>query len=171
MPKKMGLLQFLRETDFDQSSDEWALKIINHPPLSDYEVTPTGQLVRFDPDAPQTQEVKEMLTEKPMSQARTEMARVDAPTADTLEHLFTYHGATEETIPKYKKIRAAGLNMARVIDECCPAGADKSAAIRKVREAVMTANAAIACYTPAPVADEPPDCTPDMAPDSAVDEV
>ena len=67
------------------------------------------------------------------------------PPTDPLTHQFTYHSPTAETIPKYKELREKGLDFARVIDNLCPNGPDKSAAIRKVREAVMTANAAIAC--------------------------
>lgn len=61
------------------------------------------------------------------------------------ERLFTYHPPTDETIPMFKLIRERGLEFAEAIEECCPPCPDKHAAIRKVREAVMTANAAIAC--------------------------
>ena len=64
---------------------------------------------------------------------------------DYLTPLFVYHPPTPDQIPKYTKLRAAALAFARVIDRCVPPGADRSAAIRKVREAVMTANAGIAC--------------------------
>ncbi|MGQ0816371.1 MAG: hypothetical protein ACT4O1_18230 [Gemmatimonadota bacterium] len=37
------------------------------------------------------------------------------------------------------------LTHADIILDCTPIGADQAAAVRKVREAVMTANAAIAC--------------------------
>ena len=62
-----------------------------------------------------------------------------------LENLFTYHRPQESQPQKYEWIREAGLAMALTIVENTPTGADQSAAIRKVREAVMTANAAIAC--------------------------
>lgn len=58
--------------------------------------------------------------------------------------LFTYHPATEEQKLAYQSIRGAAYYLAETIVACTPAGADQSAAIRKVREAVMTANAAIA---------------------------
>ena len=70
---------------------------------------------------------------------------VEVPTNDMIQHWFTYHPPTEVDVSKYQEIRDTGLSFARVIENCCPNGADKSAAIRKVREAVMTANAAIAC--------------------------
>ena len=44
----------------------------------------------------------------------------------------------------YERLRSAARAFSEEILECTPVGADQSAAIRKVREAVMTANAAIA---------------------------
>lgn len=69
---------------------------------------------------------------------------VDPTTKDVIEELFTYHAPTEEQKGKYLRIRAAGQALARVIDADVPPGPDRTAAVRKVREAVMTANAAIA---------------------------
>jgi hypothetical protein len=64
---------------------------------------------------------------------------------DDLDHLFTYHPPTPDQIPLYGELREAARQFAHVVNRCCPDGADKSAAIRKIREAVLTANAAIAC--------------------------
>lgn len=58
---------------------------------------------------------------------------------------FTYHQPHGTQPERYERIRAHGRALAQVIVECTPEGADQSAAVRKVREAVMTANAAIAC--------------------------
>lgn len=58
---------------------------------------------------------------------------------------FTYHAPTEAQREAYVAIRDTGLALARVILLMTPQSADQTAAIRKVREAVMTANAAIAC--------------------------
>ena len=63
---------------------------------------------------------------------------------DAIKTLFTYHPPTPEQVEQYVQIRAAGESLARVIHACCPPGPDRTAAIRKVREAVMTANASIA---------------------------
>jgi hypothetical protein len=66
----------------------------------------------------------------------------------TKEHLhnwFQYHQPTPEQVPKYEAIRAAGQVLAETILDNTPASADQSDAIRSVRKAVMTANAAIAC--------------------------
>ena len=64
---------------------------------------------------------------------------------EQLENWFTYHSPTDEQLPKYKAIREAGLAFATVIVENTPISADQTAAIQKIREAVMTANASIAC--------------------------
>lgn len=61
-----------------------------------------------------------------------------------LQELFTYHPPTGDQPERYRAIRRAGLELASVIWDCTPAGPDRTAAIRKVRESVMTANAAIA---------------------------
>ena len=62
-----------------------------------------------------------------------------------LKRLFTHHPPkTEDDIKKYVMIREAGLMLATTIMKFTPACADQTAAIRKVREAVFTANAAIA---------------------------
>lgn len=62
-----------------------------------------------------------------------------------LLHWFTYHPPNPEQQKKYEEIRAAALSFAHIIIVNTPPSADQTAAIRKVREAVMTANAAIAC--------------------------
>lgn len=58
---------------------------------------------------------------------------------------FTYHAPTQDQVGAYGKLRDAAYDFAWTILECTPSSADQTAAIRKVREAVMTANAAIAC--------------------------
>lgn len=63
----------------------------------------------------------------------------------TLDNWFTYHPPSADDLAKYLAIRDAGHAFATIIVECTPACADQSAAVRKIREAVMTANAAIAC--------------------------
>lgn len=61
-----------------------------------------------------------------------------------IENIFTYHSPTSEQIPKYEKLRAGAKEFALLIMELCPDSADRSAAIRQLRECVMTANASIA---------------------------
>jgi hypothetical protein len=61
-----------------------------------------------------------------------------------LNHIFTYHRPTEDQLPKYEMIRDAAKTFASVVLACTPAGEDQSVAIRHIRDAVMTANAAVA---------------------------
>jgi hypothetical protein len=61
-----------------------------------------------------------------------------------IDNIFSYHPPKSDQVERYNTLREAGKAFAIVILEITPAGADQSAAIRKVREAVMTANAAIA---------------------------
>ena len=66
-------------------------------------------------------------------------------TEQDLKRWFQHHPPNERQIAQYAILRERGLELALTILKNCPAGSDTSAAIRKVREAVMTANAAIAC--------------------------
>lgn len=82
-------------------------------------------------------------------------------TTEQLNNWFTYHAPTPgpyKSLPLndggehhatqaevYELIRAAGLQFATVIVGLTPPSADQTAAVRKIREAVFTANAAIAC--------------------------
>lgn len=68
---------------------------------------------------------------------------------EQLNHWFTYHAPTgQPQLDAYQRIREAGRALAEAIVEVTPVNADQSAAIRHVREAVMTANAGIACGGP-----------------------
>lgn len=64
--------------------------------------------------------------------------------AEDLADIFTYHAPGPGDLEKYQNIRAAGLFMATVILDNTPFSPDQTVAIRKIREAVMTANASIA---------------------------
>ena len=61
-----------------------------------------------------------------------------------IENIFTYHAPEPDQIPKYEAIRGAAKLLAKPIVDNTPPCADQTAAIRKVREAAFTANAAIA---------------------------
>jgi hypothetical protein len=65
--------------------------------------------------------------------------------SNDLMNWFTYHAPDPAQVIQYAKLRDAALVFAEAIRENTPVSADQTAAIRKVREAVMTANAAIAC--------------------------
>ena len=64
---------------------------------------------------------------------------------DQIDNWFTYHQPMQDQVHRYNRIREEARKLAFVIRDSCPPGADTTAAIRKLREAVMTANAAIAC--------------------------
>jgi RyR domain len=65
-----------------------------------------------------------------------------------LQNWFTYHSPTGKQPSRYQAIREAGLHLAKTIVDNSEPSADQTAAVRKVREAVMTANQAIACEVP-----------------------
>ncbi len=64
---------------------------------------------------------------------------------EQLVNWFTHHPPTPGQVEAHQAIRAAGLAFAKTIRDMTPSSADQTAAIRKVREAVATANMAIAC--------------------------
>ena len=61
-----------------------------------------------------------------------------------LDNVFSYHKPFGDQPQRYETIRAKAKELAAVILASTPKSADQSAAIRKLRECVMTANAAIA---------------------------
>ena len=73
------------------------------------------------------------------------MERPDYPTQEHLNNWFVYHEATVDQVIQYQAIRQKAKDLATTILANCPLSADRTDAIRKVREAVMIANASIAC--------------------------
>jgi len=65
-------------------------------------------------------------------------------THDDIKHIFKYHAPSLEQVAKYAAIREAAKELAYTIIDNTSEGPDQSAAIRKLRECVMTANASIA---------------------------
>lgn len=63
-----------------------------------------------------------------------------------LDNWFSYHAPTPETIPVFEAIRDAGHDMAEKVMALVPPSPDRTVAIRHIRDAVMNANAALACY-------------------------
>ena len=70
----------------------------------------------------------------------------DAQNSARLDWIFDYHKPTEDQVERYNQITAAAKALAKVILDTCPACADRTDAIRKVREARMTANSSIALH-------------------------
>jgi hypothetical protein len=66
-------------------------------------------------------------------------------TQKDLNNWFTYHEPSDLHQRKYSVIRNAALEFAKVVVDNTPSSADQTTAIRKIREAVMIANASIAC--------------------------
>lgn len=62
-----------------------------------------------------------------------------------LDNWFAYHAPTDDQADRYQAIRSWGKAFSLMILEKTPACADQTVAIRCIREAVMNANAAIAC--------------------------
>lgn len=65
-------------------------------------------------------------------------------TNNDLDWVFTYHESDTVKDDKYEGLRIDAKSFAESIIDNCPPCADRSAALRKVREALMTANAAVA---------------------------
>lgn len=68
----------------------------------------------------------------------------DLSNPEVLKDIFTYHPPVMDDTGKYERIRAAGLAFAQAIVDNTPKCADQTTAVRKVREAVFNANAAVA---------------------------
>jgi len=60
-----------------------------------------------------------------------------------LSDLFEYHAPTPEQVSAMKVVREAAKNFAFAIDAACPPSADRTAAMRQVQDANMTANRSI----------------------------
>jgi hypothetical protein len=60
-----------------------------------------------------------------------------------IEHLFTYHAPTASQKAQLEAVRAKAKEFAEVMLRNTPKSADQSAALRKLRECVMAANASI----------------------------
>jgi len=61
-----------------------------------------------------------------------------------LDEIFKYHSPEGDQPQRYEKLRASAKQFAETVAELCPPCADRTDAIRKIREAVMTANSCIA---------------------------
>jgi hypothetical protein len=64
---------------------------------------------------------------------------------EELDVWFKYHAPTILDVPKFEAIRNKARELAETILMNTPPSADQTVAIRLVREAVMVANASIAC--------------------------
>lgn len=60
------------------------------------------------------------------------------------EYVFTHHDQTPEKVAHYDAIHAGAKHFAEIILAHTPPSSDQAAALRLLRDATMTANAAIA---------------------------
>ena len=67
-----------------------------------------------------------------------------ALTWSEVDEQLTYHSMSTEQLTRSMLIREAAKDFAQTVLYNTPSSADQSAAIRHIREALMTANAAIA---------------------------
>jgi hypothetical protein len=70
---------------------------------------------------------------------------VDKQTRDDLARRFTYHPPKLEQPERYECIRAEALGMAITLCELAPDSRERALALTNLQQAVMWANAAIAC--------------------------
>lgn len=63
---------------------------------------------------------------------------------EMIAEIMSYHQPTPEMLPKFEGVRSAAIALVKAIDEHCPSSADRTAAVRQVQDALMTANRSIA---------------------------
>lgn len=62
-----------------------------------------------------------------------------------IDNWFSHHSPDSDQLERYELIRKTAKVMANVMVKTIPPCADRTSALRKLRETVMAANAAIAC--------------------------
>jgi hypothetical protein len=70
-------------------------------------------------------------------------------TLDEAQGQFAYHPATPETAPMHEAVRGVFLNAVDDLWPLIPDGPEKTLALRKLQEAQMFANLAVALQAPA----------------------
>jgi predicted RNA polymerase sigma factor len=70
---------------------------------------------------------------------------ISALDQETIDNWFSYHAPEGDQAERYGQIRAAAKAFAVRLVELCPPSADRTVALRHVRDAVFNANASIAC--------------------------
>ena len=63
-----------------------------------------------------------------------------------LDNWFSYHAPRPEQVQTYNDVRNKARELAELFNGAVPDCADKTAAVRHLRETVMAMNLAIACY-------------------------
>ncbi len=83
--------------------------------------------------------------DKEMAELSARQPGYCAPTTDEIERAFTYHQPKATQPERYVVLRQKAKELSCAIRDLCPDSREKSTAIAKLREAVMWANASIAC--------------------------
>lgn len=103
-------------------------------------------------DKPRIQRDEACAAEQPSNQkareweAKKNTWRESGVTLENVEDVFTYHAPDATQVVAYEMVREAMIQAARTILRVVPPCADRTVAIRRLREARMTANAAIALH-------------------------
>ena len=63
-----------------------------------------------------------------------------------IDNWFRYHAPRPEQVQTYNDVRNKAKELAEMFNSVVPDCADKTAAMRHLRETVMTMNLSIACY-------------------------
>jgi hypothetical protein len=95
---------------------------------------------------PRDFEVPREVQEKLMAERmQSQVGAMQACERDPLDDFFRYHPPSADDLPKYAAINQAAKNFAEVLRANCPTfSQDYRDAIRKLREARMMANSAVA---------------------------
>lgn len=75
---------------------------------------------------------------------------MSAERTNDIEHRFTHHPPTPETVRQHEAVRAAYRTLAHYVAGDTPQGRHQALALTALQESCMWAMAAIACDTPAP---------------------
>lgn len=67
------------------------------------------------------------------------------PTAYDIDNWFTYHPPKPDQVLRYETLREGGRRLAVLIDARCPDSRERDNAFSCLREAIMWANASVAC--------------------------
>jgi hypothetical protein len=67
-----------------------------------------------------------------------------------LDNWFEYHSPNPGQVQTYAALRSKAKELAELFNDAVPDCADKTAAIRELRNTVMAMNLAVACYAPPP---------------------
>lgn len=74
----------------------------------------------------------------------TKFPLLDSTEQEAVDFAFTYHAPTEDMLPKFGALRDAARVFACTVMQTCPPSPDRTAAMRQIADAVMTANRSIA---------------------------